>query len=328
MRKIKTFLIVSLFVLSMLALFFIFKNNSESRSYPQRKIGVIIFSKEFEDSFRGFSDGVKKYNYLNIEFQVVNIDGDLTKVESALESFHQKGIKIILATTTPVNQKIKELNNKYGFYVIFTQVASPVESGLAMDEKSSGTNFVGVSRVAFVTIAKRMEIFKDAFPELKRVIIFYGPNEKFLAKHLAQYKDMVGNIGLELYLLPIIDEKSIEDAQKLVSDTTGVFMAPSPYSVKYFNKIRDFADKNKIPIMAIDNYLVQKGATLAYSQSFYNDGLQSAYYLFLILKGIDPKSLPIMRPNNMEMYLNKKSINNLKMRFNKSYFGYADRIVE
>ncbi|MGB9730905.1 ABC transporter substrate binding protein [Calditerrivibrio nitroreducens] len=328
MKRMKTFLIVITFVLFFLALFFIFKNNSESRSYPQKKVGVIIFSKEFEDSFRGFSDGVKKYNYLDVEFQVVNIDGDLTKVEPALELFHQKSIKIILATTTPVNQKIKELNDKYGFYVIFTQVASPLESGLTMDEKSSGTNFVGVSRVAFVTLAKRMEIFKDAFPELKRVIIFYGPNEKFLEKHLAQYKDIAGNIGLELYLLPLIDEKSIDDAQKLVSENTGVFMAPSPYSVKYFSKIRDFADRNRIPIMAIDTYLVQKGATLAYSQSFYNDGVQASYYLFLTLKGIEPKNLPILRPDKMELYLNRKSITNTKMKFNKSYFGYADRIVE
>lgn len=328
MKNMKTFLIVIIFALSFLVLFIIFKNNSESRLYPQRKVGVIIFSKEFEDSFRGFSDDVKKYNYLNVEFQVVNIDGDLAKVEPALELFHQKGIKIILATTTPVSQRIKELNDKYGFYVIFTQVASPVESGLAMDEKTSGTNFVGVSRVAFLITAKRMEIFKDAFPELKRVIIFYGPNEKFLEKQLAQYKDIVDNIGLELYLLPLIDEKSIDDAQTLVSGTTGIFMAPSPYSVRYFSKIRDFADRNRIPIMAIDTYLVQKGATLAYSQSFYNDGVQASYYLFLILKGIEPKILPIMRPDKIELYLNRKSISNTKMRFNKSYFGYADRIVE
>ena len=91
MRKIKTFLIVSMFVLSMLALFFIFKNNSESRLYPQRKVGVIIFSKEFEDSFRGFSDGVKKYNYLNVEFQVVNIDGDLLRWSQRLNHFIRKG---------------------------------------------------------------------------------------------------------------------------------------------------------------------------------------------------------------------------------------------
>lgn len=308
--------------------FILFENESVSKNHLPYKVGVIIFSEEFRDSFNGLKAGIKQYGYKNIEFYEENINGDLSKVDAILKSFKDKEIKIIFTTTTPLNQKIKELNDKYNFYVIFTQVASPKESGLIKDDKNSGTNFVGVSRAAFITVKKRLKIFKDAFPDLNTIVIFYNPTEKFLEKHTLEYKPFLDKEEINLIMAPIKNEIEIDNYKIENPKNTGIFMAPSAFSVKYFKNIKKLAERNRIPIMAIDTYLVEKGAALAYSQSFFNDGFQSSYYLNLLFKGIEPKHLPIQLPEKMELVLNKKVIDNVTMRFNKVYYGYTDRILE
>jgi len=324
MRKYIAFLFI---ITSVIFVIIIFKSLGVSKSYHPQKVGVILFSEEFRESFIGFQEGAKFYGLKNMEFIVENISGDLGKIETILKYFKERGVKILFATTTPVNLKIKELNKKYDFFVIFNQVADPKGSGLVKDESCSGTNFIGVSRAAFITFGKRMEIFKDAFPEMQNILIFYKENEKFLEEHLKEYDSLAKKINIKALLVPIEDGRSIENYQ-IKDKNTGIFMAPSAYLVKYIKNIKSLADRYRIPIMAIDGNLVEKGATIAYSQSFYNDGFSAAYYLHLLLKGIDPKILPTQKPQKMELWINKKNIKNINMKFNQVYYGYADRVIE
>lgn len=328
MRKYK----MKWFFISIIILFtffiFLIENNSLSKSSVPVKVGVIIFSDLFSDSLRGLKDGIASYGFNNIEFVETNINGDLNKVDQILKSFKEKGIKIIFATTTPLNQKLKELNDKYDFHIIFTQVASPVESGLIKDERISGTNFIGISRAAFRTVPKRMTIFKDAFPDLEEFVIFYGKEEKFLEKHLAKYDNLSKELGIKLTILPIKSGSEIDNYEITNPKITGIFMAPSATTVRYFKNIKQLAEKYRVPIMAIDTYLVKNGATIAYSQSFYDDGFQASYYLNLLIKGLDPKDLAIQLPEKMELFVNKSVINKLSIKFNRNYYGYADKVIE
>ncbi|MCA1980632.1 MAG: hypothetical protein LDL10_03755 [Calditerrivibrio sp.] len=321
-----------LFTISMTILFLILLFFYSKELHPKHnicmKVGVIIFSDEFTDSFTGLQDGIKRHGYNNIEFEFKNIDGDLNKIENILNEFKKKGIKIVYATTNIVNQKIKELNDNYNFYIIFAQVASPEESKLVLGKSFSGTNFVGVTRAAFKTTRKRIAIFKNAFPYIKKIIVFYNPQEKFLEKHLSQYDSFTNGLGIKVEIVPIINVDSFTQYKVEEPEITGIFMAPSPFSVKFFSKIKEIAKIYRLPIMAIDNSLINKGATIAYSQSFYKDGIQSAYYLHLLIKGMKPEYLPIQMPNNMELFINKKDIDTKNINFNRLYYSYANKVIE
>ncbi|MCX8083790.1 MAG: hypothetical protein N3C60_02610 [Calditerrivibrio sp.] len=323
----KRVLLLSVFLLSVVIILVLSQTTSNSDS-KRHLVGVLLFSEEFRESFLGLQDGLKKTGHNHVDFDIVNINGDLNLVEPTLKRFHEKGIKIIYSTTTPLTHKIKEYNSKFDFFVVYNQIASPIESKLSLDKKLSGTNFVGPSRAAFVTYKKRIQIFKDAFPNIKTIIIFYGLEETFLEKHLNEYTPFAQQLGLEVILSPIYNKEIFSRYHIEDPSSTGIFMAPSAFSVRHFEQIKKLAEKYAVPIMAIDTYLVKKGATIAYSQSFYNDGIQASYYLDLLLKGINPKYLPIQLPNYMELYINETAISKLKMPFNKLYYSYADRVIK
>lgn len=323
----KNFIVVGLIILTFIVIIF-YSKDLHTKNNICTKVGAIIFSDDFAESFLAFQNEIRKYGYNSIEFEVENINGNLDAIKDILNRFKEKGIKIIYATTTPVNQKIKELNDNYNFYVIFAQVASPKESKLVLDESSSGTNFVGVTRAAFKMTEKRISIFKDMFPSLRKLIVFYGAQENFLKEGIKKYYTFVKKLDMEVELVPIVDPQTIKNYRIENPEISGIFMAPSAFSVKYFSELKKLSEKYNIPIMAIDTNLVKKGATVAYSQSFSEDGAQSAYILYLLLRGFNPKNLPVRMPTKIDLFVNKKNIEKIGRNFNQLYYSYADMVIE
>jgi len=295
------------------------------------KIGVIIYGDPFFKSFEGFRDGLNKIGYSkNIKFYLYNIKTDLKKIPKILNEFYQNKIDLIFATTTPVNLEIKKLI-KRKIPVIFNEVADPVGCGLVKSLESSGNNFTGVTHAAIELLPKRLEIFKDMFPYIKKCYVFINPLEKFLNTQLKYLKTPAKFLNIKIQPLYVTNRKRIEYIVKNLSlnpKSDGIFMSASALPMANVDLLIKFSRKNKVPLMVIDNIVLKQGGCVGYSPDFYSVGFQSSYIADKIFKGALPENIPIEYPEKIQLTINLREIKKLNLKFNKNYLIYADKVIK
>ncbi len=295
------------------------------------KIGAIIYAKPFMISLKGFQDGLKKLGYKeNIKYYIYNINTDLKKIPHILNKLNKLKVNLIFATTTPVNLAIKTLQ-KSKIPVIFNEVADPVGCGLVKSLLKPNCNFTGITHAAIELLPKRLEIFKNMFPTLKKCYVFINPLEKFLNSQL-KYLMLPAKI-LKLKIIPLYvstrsEIEKIVNKLKLNSKTDGIFMSASALPMANVDLLINFSRINKIPLMVIDNVILPKGGCVGYSPNFYDVGFQSANLADKILKGISPKNIPVEYPEKISLVVSLKEIKRLNLKFNKNFLVYANKIIK
>lgn len=296
-------------------------------------IGVILYSENFAASFKGFRDGISDLGLINVSFKEENLHGDLSKVPEILQHFNNEGIKIVLATTTPVNQEIMKYNDKYGFNVIFNEVADPVSAGLVKSLDNPGKNFTGVSHIAFKLLSKRFEIFTEVFPERKKILCFVDDRDEFAKNQfefLDKFREFHPNVKLEKIHIKGLSSLTEKLNALKIDDSSdyGIIMMPHPFFVKEFGRLQSFAFEKRIPVMVIDNSLLDKGGTLGYSLTFYDVGYQSAFIASSIIRGRKAANIPVQLPDKIELGINLKILKDMGISFNDKYLAYANRIIK
>lgn len=307
-------------------------SSTSMRENKSVSIGVVLYSENFSASFRGFRDGLRDLGLINVNFEVENLHGDLSEIPEILKRFNNERINLVFATTTPVNQEIMKYNDKYGFDVIFNEVAEPVSAGLVKSLKKPGKNFTGISHIAFKLLSKRFEIFTEVFPGRDKILCFIDERDSF-AKNQFQYLETFRRFHPDVKLIKVRVTNSDDFAEKLdklnLKDSSeyGIVMMPHPLFVKEFDRLKSFAMGNRIPVMVIDNSLIEKGGALGYSPTFYEVGYQSAYIAVSIINGHKASDVPVQFPDKIQLALNLKILKKMGINFNESYLAYATRVV-
>ena len=300
------------------------------------KVGAIIYGKPFFASLKGLKDGLREYGYIenkNIFYFPENINGNLSKIKPILEKFKKINVNFIFTTTTFVALKVKSLIGYYKIPVIFNEVDDPVLSGVVKSLTKPGGYLTGVSHIAAKLIPKRLEIFKDAFPEIKRIIFFYNINAKYRNERLKMVKKGCNLLNLKYVAIPVKSKKDLfEKANKLSlqHDSDGLFWYPDALVTAHPEVYFILSRKFKVPLMVLDNIFITHGGCIGYSPDFYCVGKQSAFIARIILNGGKPSEIPVEYPEEINLIVNLKEIKklNLYTYFNKKYLNYADKIIK
>lgn len=300
-----------------------------------KKVGAILYSKAFIPSFKGLKDGLSSLGYVegkNINYFPVIINGNLKEVKKISENFKKRNITLIFTTTTFVALEVKKYINFYKFPVIFNEVDDPVLAGLVKSLNKPGGYFTGIAHIAAKLIPKRLEIFKDAFPEIKRIVYFYNLNTKYKNERLKMIKFACRYLNLKYLAIGVKDKNDLFNKMnklKLDNKSDGLFWYPDALVTAYPQVYFKLSHKFKVPLMVLDNVFISKGGCIGYSPDFYEVGKQSSFIAKIIFDGGKPQNIPVEYPEKILLKINLKEIKQLGLFkfFNKKYLNYADEII-
>ena len=301
-----------------------------------KRIGVIIYAQPFYKAYEGFKYGLQKLGYKegkNVIFYVKNINGNISQVKNSLEYFKNKDADLILTTTTLVILEVKKYIKQYSFQVIFNEVGAPIKGGVV---KSLNNHrefpITGVNHLSYELTPKRVEIFKDAFPKIKRIVFFYNPDKKYFKGQTELVKNVADKLNIECKGFPIKNRESLINYLNNIEleKTDGILMFPDAIGVASVDLQIKISHKFKIPLMILDNVLMDKGGCIGYSPSFYDVGIQSATLAKMIFNGVKAENIPVQYPDKLELAINLKEIKKLNLfnDFNKDYLNFARKIIK
>jgi len=213
--------------------------------------------------------------------------------------------------------------------IVFMGGSDPVSFGLVKSLARPGGNVTGIADLDIELVPKRMELFREIVPGLKRVLLVYDSANAYTEVFLRVYRDAARRLGLTLVERPVRTQEEARNAITSVrrSQTDGI-LSPRFLSLNIPGFMLDPTIRDTIPTMFHAGFLVERGGLASYAASLEELGRQAAKLIDKILKGAKPAELPVEQPTKFELVINLKTAKALGLALPSSLLLRADRIIE
>jgi putative ABC transport system substrate-binding protein len=298
------------------------------RARPIR-IGALTDSWGPTPNVVGLRDGLQELGYREHEEFVIGVrftQGDIGALPAAARELVQHGVDLIFASDD-FSAKAAQMATKR-IPIVFAGVGDPLSSGLIQSFARPGDNITGVTDLALDLGPKRLEIFKEIVPTLKRVLFPYAAADAYGLEEAKIYRDTAQRLGIELLEKPLWTEEEAQTtiAQVRKGEVDG-FLKPRFLALNIPGFILRTSTLQGIPTMFEGAFWVEQGGLASYGSDFYASGRQAARLVDKILKGANPEEIPVEVNPKIELAINLQVAKTLGLTIAPEVLYRADRLV-
>jgi putative ABC transport system substrate-binding protein len=279
----------------------------------------------------GLRDGLHALGYQENKDFVIGVrftQGNASELPAAARDLVRHGVDIIVASGGGSTAKAAQTATQR-IPIVFAGVSDPVGLGLVKSFARPGGNLTGIADLETELAPKRMEIFREIVPGMKRVLLVYDATNADAVEKLATYRDAARRLGLTLL------EKPVRSEEEARATLTGIrkgeadgLLSPRFLSLNIPGLIHEIASKQAIPTMFHHPFFVEQAGLASYSPSTHELGRQAARLVDKILKGAKPADLPVEQPTKFELVINLRSAKALGITIPQSVLVRATRVIE
>lgn len=304
---------------------------SEAQSPRLIRIGALTESWGPTPSIVGFRDGLQELGYRENQNFVIGVrftQGNVAELPEAARSLVRHGVDLIVTTGGDNTARAAQMATTR-IPIVFMNGSDPVGAGLVKSFARPGGNITGIADLELELVPKRMEIFRELIPGLKRVLLVYDATSPTAVARLEVHRDATHRLGLTLVERPVRTE---DEAQSVISairksEVDGIF-SPRLLSLNIPGLILEIAPKRAIPTMFDDAFYVERAGLASYAASLYGQGRQAARLVDKILKGARPGDVPVEQPTKFDLVINLKAAKAIGITIPQSILVRADRVIE
>jgi putative ABC transport system substrate-binding protein len=298
------------------------------------RIGYLVGGDVSRERFEGIRLALRELGYIegqNIAIEYRSAEAKLDRLpELAAELVRHKVDIIVVAGGYSVIRAAKNATNSIPLVMVGGGV-DPVEAGLVESLARPGGNLTGLTLLSGELGGKRLELLKEAVPNVARVAIFYDPS---IPGPLREAKDVlpVAARGLGLTVRPL-EIRAADDFDKAFAALTkerpdALYATVGPVITNNVKRIAAFALKSRLPSVYTRQEGVDAGGLIYYGAVVTDSYRRVAYYVDKILKGAKPGDLPIEQPTKFELVINQKTAKQIGVTIPQSMLYRADKVIK
>jgi putative ABC transport system substrate-binding protein len=217
--------------------------------------------------------------------------------------------------------------------IVVQMMGDPVEDGLVASLARPGGNITGQAYLGPELVAKRLDLLKQALPNMSRVAALWHPgefSERTMSDMVKATEMQAGTMGLQLQLVAVQDAEDFDRAFSVIREqgAEALLVFPGPMLFIERKRLVDFATIHRLPSMFGAREYVEVGGLIAYGASITDLFRQSAIYVDKILKGTKPADLPVEQASKFELVVNLKTAKELGLTIPPSIMVQADEVIE
>ncbi len=295
---------------------------------------VVLFPGEEEDdepATRVFFDEMRRLGWaegVNIAYERLHGRGTREYMEGLAKSAASSNPDLIYATTTSIALAVVKESDSVP--VVFTAASDPVAAGLVASLKRPGGNATGAYQAPGDVVQKRLELVRQAFPQLKRIGILLDRRSVDYARQKTVHQDAARRAGLELAVVEFTNYEAV--AKHLANfrreGIVGVVLTPSVTLLARRREVAEAALRNRIALIGHRVEWADAGAVMSYGADVADALRRSAAIADRILKGARPADTPVQLATKFEMVVNQRSAKALGLAVPEEVLRRADRVID
>lgn len=251
------------------------------------------------DSARvGFEKALKDNGYGEVKIDYQNAQGDFGTAQMIANSFVQSKKDLIYAISTPSAQAAYNVTKEIP--ILITAVTDVKAAGLI------GENITGTSDAT--SIYKQLETITKILPKAKKVGIIYNTSEQNSQVQVASAKEESKKLGLEIVEVGVTNVNDMAMGLDSLLDKVDVLYTPTDNLVVSATPlVLDKANRKNVPVVGCIEDQVAQGALITDTIDYEKLGYQTGEMALRVLKGEDPKNMPVETLKNTQLIVNKKA---------------------
>lgn len=291
--------------------------------------GTPTAAAQFNESF---TQGLRERGYMEgrsiiVERRYASGSGD--RINEIAVELVRTSVDVIVTSTDPTIAALKRQTQSIP--IVMVAASDPVGTGFVASLARPGANITGMSWMGTETSAKRLELLREAVPQLSRVAVIWNPDIRGALLDFKQLEEPARSMGVQLQSIEVSRADDLARGFSAIIDARAealMVLSPNPVTFANHGQLVSFAQRHRLPsIYGVHEY-VAGGGLMAYGASVRAAYRRAAYFVDRILKGTRPGDLPVEQPTTFELVINAKTAKALGMTIPPSLLSRADRVID
>jgi putative tryptophan/tyrosine transport system substrate-binding protein len=295
------------------------------------QLGILTFDVPRSEPFlEVFFQELRRLGYVegqNIAFEFRSAEGRVDRIPDLAAELVRLNVNVIFASATGAALAAKNATSKIP--IVFTAVSYPVGSGLVASLARPGGNITGLTNLTTDLSAKRLELLKEAFPDVSPVAVLSNPKDPISGPILQEVETAARAFAVKLQLFEVGDPKEFDSAlSRMTRARAGsLLVLTSQMFLRQRARIVDIAAKHRLPTMFWTAEFVAAGGLMSYGTNTTDLYRRAATYVDKILKGTKPADLPVEQPTKFEFVINLKTAKQIGVTIPPNVLVRADKVI-
>jgi putative ABC transport system substrate-binding protein len=280
-----------------------------------------------------FRRGLSESGFLegrNVSIEYRQADGDYDRLtELAAELVSLPASLIVATPSSPAALAARKATSTIP--IVFLIGADPVQLGLVESYNQPGANATGIVFLSDDLTAKRAELLNELLPPTLPLAFLTNPTNPNIAKVIRDVQEVAtGAFGREVIVVSANSKSEIETAfETMVRRRAGGLVV---WQEAYFTFERalivGLAARHAIPSIYGPRLFAEIGGLMSYGANRDELYRQTGIYAGRVLRGANPRELPVMQPTKFELVINLKTAKALSIYVPPTLLAQADELIE
>lgn len=293
------------------------------------KVSIIEYNNvlDVEESEEGVMEGLKEAGLVegrDYEINVKNAQGDMTTINSLIDTALTEGADLLITMSTPTLQAA--LQRAQGRPIVFTYVASAVAAGAGRSDEDHMPNVTGVYTTG--AYDDMISVIRELIPSVRTLGTLFVPSEVNSVTHKDKLTEAAKKAGIELIAVPVNTSAEVADAAlalcsrriDAVCQITGNLTASS------FPSIAQAARRAKLPLFAFQSTLSEV-AVVTLARDYHNAGQEAALIAARVMRGENPATIPFKSYTQTRIIINLEAARAVGLTIPPALMQRAEEVI-
>ena len=214
--------------------------------------------------------------------------------------------------------------------IVFNSGGDLVKLGLVSSLGRPAGNVTGISQFALLLSPKRLELLRDLRPKARTIAMLTNHKNPNFEDEQTQIQEASRALGLKLSVFKAGSEKELDAALEAMAKARfdGFLIAADAFLDDRRQRVIALAASKAVPAIYPWPEHVREGGLMSYGIDPADTYRQAGIYTGKILKGAKPEDLPVLQPTKLQLVINLKTANSLKITVPPSLMLRADQVIQ
>ncbi len=271
-----------------------------------------------DDTIRGMVDALAEKGFVDgktISYKRYNSEGDISLSNSIAKELVNGNFDLFLTSSTISMQTLANANRGHKTVQVFGAVADPAAAGIGIDMSKPldhPANLVGIG--SFIPVGKAFLIAREMFPGLKEVGVPWNPAEPNSRAFVVKARQVCKEMGITLLEANVDNSAGVGEAVDSLASrgAQAIWVGGDVTVIVAINTVISEAQKAHIPVFTLIPGKPDRGTLFDAGADFYRVGLQVGDLAARVLRGADPRKIPIQNIVPEYLVINELALKGLK----------------
>jgi len=296
-----------------------------------RRIGFLgaVTAAKYATLVDSFRSGLRDFGYIegkNIVIEFRWAEGNNQRLPDLARELADLHPDLLVTHGTPGTAAAKQATTTVP--IVMAVSGDAIATGLIKSLAHSGCNVTGTTFFGPELAAKRLELIREAVPNVHQVAVFVNPDNPVNGPVLKAMDDTAAALGIKLRQFVLRRSAELDGAFAAIAagrcDAVAVF--EDGITVANAAAIAQLAAKQRLPLTGFPA-LAAAGGLIGYGANIPKLFRRAAYFVDKILRGAKPADIPVEEPTEFDLVINREAAKALGLTIPGTLLATANRVI-